>query len=185
MLAQIEQLPQSMTLNQKKVVNGVVFQVNWFACIFANTTVLISGTAILLLFHFALIDRSAKQWSILLIIAIVGYAADSLLAAFGMIVFSPSSSLTFNGSDIAVAPLWLFCLWLSFSTCLHYAFSFLHQRLPLTLFLCASVIPFNYYIGANFRNAVFAEPSWLALTLIAAYWAILLPFAIRMSNQEK
>ncbi|NRA42053.1 MAG: DUF2878 domain-containing protein [Pseudomonadales bacterium] len=185
MLAQIEQLPQSMTPNQKKVVNGLVFQINWFACIFANTTVLLASTIFLLLFHFALIDRNAKQWLILFFIAIIGYAADSALAASGMIMFSPSANLVLNGINIAVAPLWLFCLWLSFSSCLHYAFSFLYQRLLLTLLICLSVIPFNYYIGANFRNAVFAEPSWLGLALIAAYWALLLPIAIRMSNQVK
>ena len=168
----------SLNSKHRMLLNGLMFQALWFVCIFTSVEITLFATAAYLVLHYLLVERSSLQWAMLLLIALLGYAADSILTSFAIIGFKQSIHI----GPVSLAPLWLACLWLGFSSCVKHAFGFLHNKRLLTILLCFTVIPFNYFVGANIREAVIATPQLFSFLLIALYWAFLLPFALKLTK---
>jgi hypothetical protein len=129
----------------------------------------IFSTAALLLIHHVFFINKAKEWSVILCFACVGFSFDLLLSALGLIMFSSF-------------PLWLFCLWISFATCLNHALRIFHSRLRLLLVLTVFFIPLNYYLGALFTATLLVSPVWIVLMAITVFWLLLLSMAIKQSK---
>jgi hypothetical protein len=144
----------------RPIANGILFQLNWFVCIFLPEVALYT-TALLLLVHDRYFVKSVKEWQVIICFALFGFSFDLGLGVLGLLNFE-----TF--------PLWLLCLWLSFATCLNHALQFFHSRVALLLLLSCFSIPLNYAIGASYSNTLIMGPTWLVLSVITIFWLLLL-----------
>ncbi|MGB0733933.1 MAG: DUF2878 family protein, partial [Pontibacterium sp.] len=75
----------------------------------------------------------------------------------------------------AVAPLWLFTLWIGFAASLRTSFGFLKGRLVLASVLAVLSGPSSYWAAESLDAVVFPYGQWLTLVVLAVLWAILFP----------
>lgn len=146
--------------DSRPLANGVLFQLNWFVCIFLPELSVYTTVSLLLIHHHFFID-DAKEWFVIACFALLGFGFDMSLSYFGLL-------------DFQSFPLWLLCLWLSFATCLNHALQFFHSRVLLLSLIACFSIPLNYAIGASFSNTLIMDPAWMVLSLITGFWLLLL-----------
>jgi hypothetical protein len=164
-----------------KLANPILFQINWFACIFSDVEVYLLSTLALLVFHGIVYVKNSFEWQYIVAFSIIGYACDSVLLNLGLVLFTePFNIGALLGANLSLAPLWILCLWLSFSTCLNHCLRYLQARYVLSAFLVIIGIPFNYYLGANFTDSVLFEPIAILLSLITLYWLVLLLATLKL-----
>ncbi len=156
--------------SHKPLLNGLLFQLNWFICIFYSDLA-IAGTCVLIVLHQRYFVESHKEWYIITFFSTIGFIVDFSWSLFGLVTFT-----TF--------PIWLFCLWISFACCLNHALLVFHQRLPFLLVLTTVSIPINYYLGAKYTHTQFSEPVWLPLLFITLFWIVLLRVFIPLLRKE-
>lgn len=150
----------------KPLLNGALFQLNWFICIFTNNSLAIASTFVFLVIHARYFVQFSKEWFYIVIFTCLGFSFDLLLCKLNLLTFQ-------------VFPFWLFCLWLSFATCLFHALGFFYQKIGLLAVIIMLAIPFNYYLGAKLTSTSITLPE-LTLFLITLYWLLVLPIFIRM-----
>jgi hypothetical protein len=132
-------------------------------------------TTFLLIFHGFAYVKNSFEWGYILLFSMIGFACDSVLFKSGLVLFSqPFNIGEILGLSFTVAPLWILCLWLSFSTCLNHCLSYLQGKPSLSVLLIVIGIPFNYYLGANFTGSELFEPFFIPLLAITLYWLVLL-----------
>jgi len=155
-----------MTSMQRNILNLLMFQAFWFACVLGGNLIAAISLVCYGLLYSRLVGNPLKQWKALLAIFLIGGAVDLLMANTRMI--------TFNATD--PVPLWLACLWLGFSTLFFHGLQWLRKfSLPLIAVIGAILGPLTYWAGALLSHNTL--PSGLILFIIsyAIAWAILLP----------
>jgi hypothetical protein len=161
--------------------NALLFQANWFVCVFARIHWLLISTIILLIVHGFIFVKVKQEWGLILTFALTGFLLDSIIAYLGLVMFNPLESITIG--KITLAPLWLLGLWLSFSTCLCHCLKIFQQRQRLLCIITVFAIPLNYFIGAKLTQTTFSEPAILPLGLITLYWLVLLILGVMYAKR--
>jgi len=155
-----------MTSTQRNILNLLMFQAFWFACVLGGNLIAAMALVCFGLLYSRLVGNPLKQWKALLAILVCGGLVDTLMAYTHII--------TFNAAD--PEPLWLAFLWLGFATLFFHGLQWLRKfSLPLIALLGAILGPLTYWTGALLSDNSF--PSGLTLFIIsyAIAWAILLP----------
>ena len=186
-LTQLQILFPYVLTKHQALINALLFQCNWFVCIFAPLYFSFISATLLLIWHFNYLGRRAYEWRTMLIFSGLGYACDSLLANFSTLHFTDAIIITlpFTSLNLTLAPLWLLFLWLSFSSCLNHALFFLQTRLKLCAVLVIISIPLNYYVGAVLTGSEFLQSIPWILFLITLYWLVLLPLALHQLEKDR
>ncbi|MDB2384661.1 DUF2878 domain-containing protein [Endozoicomonas sp.] len=139
----------------KSVVNALLFQAGWFACVLGGNTLALIATGLILIIHLSFITQWKKEREILAVTLLLGSAVDSFLGHIGVLIFNNNNLLL---------PLWLACLWLLFSTTLRHCLIWTeHYRLAGAL-VGAIAGPLSYYAGTQLSDVELALPSLAALT---------------------
>lgn len=157
------------------LVNLLVFQAGWFACVMGGSVPAVLYTMGALLFHWAFIMRSLREWLVILGIALLGIGWDVLMTDAGVIRFQEPGLLGL--------PLWFVCLWLLFATTLSHGFRWLHRRLLAAALLAAVIAPANYLVGSRIGDAHIAQPLLHSLVLMALGWGVLFPLGLYWSRR--
>jgi len=170
--------------------NPLMFQVNWFFCVLLPEYIFIPSTLLLLIFHAKYVLSHHSEYWVMAGFSLAGVCLDSLIASYGFMQLDRSIAIELSfdnflfgnvlSAKLQFAPLWLICLWLSFSTCLNHALVFFHQRLELLVALTLAVIPLNYYLGAQVTGSSLSEPLSITLGLIMFYWSLLLVLSLKL-----
>jgi hypothetical protein len=162
------------------VVNIVAFQIGWWATIggaaigyrWAGVAVV---AAIYLLHLFNSGRATTEAWFVPLAAAI-GFAADSVLAAAGVLNFRVPTW------EALPAPLWIAAAWLNFATLINVTFRSIREN-----FLLATVIGFLSgpiaYWGGSMLGVVSIEPPWLGYVAIAVTWGAVLPVQFALASR--
>jgi hypothetical protein len=156
------------------IANLIAFQGVWFAAVIgAANGMPWAGPVAALAFaalHFAWTPDRAGDLRLLLLSLPLGLAADSLLAATGLLRFDspwPSEKL---------APAWILAMWAGFALTLNHSMAFLRGRPWLAALFGLVGGPLAYWGAAKGFGAVaFGGPPALALAVLAVVWAIALP----------
>lgn len=163
--------PATSAENQRRlwprVVNAVLFQLGWLACVLGGDAVAVGMLAAILFCHFGLVYRGEHEWRLIAIVGLLGVLCDSLLALAGVLVFDKPS--------LGLIPVWLACLWLIFATTLRHSLAWLERRLWLAALLGALAGPSSYIAGARLADVGFASQPLLSPLLLSLIWALLLP----------
>ena len=144
--------------------NALWFQGTWFAAVIGRED-LLPLTVSLILLHLALVRNRLPEMRQLALVALAGLALDCFLTLSGVFVFEGS----------LLVPAWLGCLWLAFATTLYRCFAFMASRPWLAAVLGATVVPFNYCIGARLGAVELPLGYVPSFAIMAVAWALLLP----------
>ena len=163
------------------LVNIAMYYAGWIACVVgaANGHWVVGslvGLAIVGL-HLALSTEVTTEAKILLAVAVIGYAVDSLQSAAGVLRFS-------SGQPIEpLAPVWIGVMWLLFGATLRYCFAWLGDTPGLAALLGAIGGPAAFFAGQRLGAVAFHPTAGLSLAVLAVVWALLFPLLLAVSRR--
>jgi hypothetical protein len=119
---------------------------------------------------------AAADFALLLLAALIGCAADSLLVHFELVRYAtpvPSG---------AYAPVWIAGLWMAFSLTINHSMSWLKGRWVMAVLFGAIGGPLVFWIAARYWHAVeIVEPQWRGLIALGVEWALMTPLLLMLS----
>ena len=120
----------------RKLINFVLFQLGWFACILgaAHGYVMLAVLfcAAIATFHLWQSSDRIQEGALLLKIGLFGIGADTLLVHTGSLVFESKGLLP------ALSPIWMWSLWVILGCTLNESMSWLKGRFALAAVLGAA-----------------------------------------------
>jgi hypothetical protein len=158
-----------------QIVNAVLFQFGWIACVLGGDSVAVPVAIALLLFHWRFIGREAAEWFCIALSVALGVALDATLEALDVFRFAQGASV----------PLWLVALWALFATTLNHSLRLLQQHLRWAALLGAVAGPLSYWSGVALGAAEFGIETLQACAVLAACWGLLLPLLSAMMLRRR
>lgn len=162
-----------------KLINFLLFQLGWFACVLGSATLEPwAGTGIalgIITFHLARVPQPRGEARLILAAALIGFTWDSLLVAMGWLGY-PSGMLLPN-----TAPVWIVAMWMLFATTLNSSLGWMQAYKKFSVLLGALFGPLAYYAGARLGGVILLEPVYAMLAL-AAGWAVLMPLLLVLAE---
>ncbi|MBC9249619.1 hypothetical protein A9179_04960 [Pseudomonas alcaligenes] len=156
-----------LTAPRSLLLNALLFQLGWFACVFgAQRPWLLLIALGCLAAHFVWVTAWRAEWRLLAGVTLFGSVLDSSLQQLGVFDFAGSSPLL---------PLWLAMLWALFATTLSHSLAWTARPWWLGAVLGGLSGPLSYYAGARLAGVGLPLGSGATLTLLAAVWAAVLP----------
>ncbi|MDJ0881576.1 MAG: DUF2878 domain-containing protein [Gammaproteobacteria bacterium] len=160
-------------MNIRLIINFVLFQLGWFACVLGGAWNLpwlgtVSVMAILA-YHLSTADDRLNESSLIGIAVLLGFVWDSILVATGLLTYQ---SGMFHSE---LAPHWIIAMWALFASTLNVSLSWLKDRYFVALIFGAAGGPLAYYAGLKL-GAVDMPNQFLALTALGFGWAVIMPF---------
>lgn len=158
-------------MNQKQhlIVNAVVFQAAWFLCVLGGSIVAVATTIIVLALHLQWVQDKRRELIFLVQCVGIGFVCDLTLVQGGVLL---------TGSSLP--PLWLICLWPLFGSTVGFALRAFHGRFVLCVVGGALLAPLSYFGGVRLSGSALLEPTWLALIIVGAFWAVIFPMLIHL-----
>lgn len=155
-----------MTSTQRNILNLLMFQAYWFACILGGNLIAVMGLLCYGLLYSRFVGNPLKQWEALLAILFCGGLMDAIMAYTHIITFNATEAL----------PIWLACLWLGFATLFFHGLQWLRKfSLPVIALIGAILGPLTYWSGAQLSNNSLSSGLTVFIISYATAWAILLP----------
>ena len=155
-----------MNLDWRVIVNGVLFQLGWFACVLGGNDVAIAATSAIIAFHVIFIGYP-REWILILLVASVGVIVDSLIVQAGVIDYRYGEHL----------PTWMACIWLLFASTVCHSLRFFSRSVLGAAATGLLLVPVSYYAGVRFGAAFI--PAYSSLLVIGVSWAVMLPIFFR------
>ena len=149
-----------------KTINAVLFNVAWLFCVLGGNQVALATAATLLVIHLLFIAPAWSEVLLLMMLAALGIAIDTLWFVSGVLV---------NADGSEMVPVWLCALWICFSTTCAHCFTFLHERLLLAAVLGGVFGTSSYWVGVSLSEVSLGVSPFVALCALAAVWALLFP----------
>ncbi|MFM9938293.1 MAG: DUF2878 domain-containing protein [Hyphomicrobiaceae bacterium] len=173
-------------MNWRGIAEFAAFQVVWIACALGaaagSNAIGVAAAGALIGVHLCAryqVSPAAAKGVALTVLAcgIIGLAAESLLAAAGLVRYAapwPSPH---------VAPPWVVALWLAFGTTLAATASLLGGRLAIAAVVLGAVFgPLSYLAGAKLGAVTIVAPQWQGYGAIAIIWAVAYPLLLQVSR---
>lgn len=166
------------------IANAVLFNLVWAACVVgaahAQPWIGVAAAAVMVSAHLWRSAHRTAELRLVLATAAVGFSADSVLAAAGLLQYDAGVMASW------LAPVWILSLWVAFGTTLNLSLRWLKGRWRLAAVLGAISGPLSYLSGARLGAVNFADTT-LALVCLSMLWAVLLPLLMDMAlkSQEK
>lgn len=154
-------------MNRKLLLNALLFQTGWFACVLAAQRPWLLAVAVLvLLAHFRWVARWREEGKLVASVLIAGSALDSFLLQMGVFDFAGTSPLV---------PAWLALLWALLATTLNHCLAWTARPWWLGSLLGAVAGPLSYWAGAGLAGVGLPLGTPTTLLLLAGLWAIVVP----------
>lgn len=156
------------------ILNFIVFQLLWWACVLAPKFAL-SGAVFILVAAYTAIHLTwlepAKQTLPLLLTALIGALLDQVGYRWGWVAFP------FSDPQSAYLPLWMLALWFAFATTLNVSMRWMQGKPLLAAVLGAIFGPMAYW-GAAALSVVSLPYETGSLIWIGLEWAIAMPLLL-------
>jgi Protein of unknown function (DUF2878) len=159
---------QSDTL--RNVINFVLFQAGWFACVLYPGLAAVGFVVVLVAFHLAFISQARmSELQFIGLGTVLGGVLDGIWFNIGVMD---------NGvSGFQLTPIWILGLWAAFTTTLSHSLSWIGSK-PWLPFVCAPIAgPFAYW-SASKMGAVQLPDLTLSLAALALGWFIVFPLLL-------
>ncbi len=157
--------------------SAVIFNAAWFGCVAGGNVIALIVTVAYLLFHHFAFVKSRSEYRVIIGVSFLGIVLDSVITSVGLIEFSQRIEV----GSFYLAPLWLVCLWLCFTTTLHHGFNWLHHRLGTAALLAAWSVPSSYFVGARLSGST-VDHVMLMLVIYALLWMLFFPLFLRWAR---
>ena len=164
-------------MNWRTLVDLAGFQLVWwinaFGARYETSKLGILVAAAFIAFQIVIRWRSTSLYRTILAAGLIGFAAENLLVATGLVQYAapwPSQYL---------APAWIVGLWLAFGTTVETMHRLLGSRpFPKAGRIGAIVGPLTYLAGASVGALALPTPSGPSLLAVAAIWGLALPYLL-------
>ena len=163
------------------VLNAVLFQAGWFACVLGAAKGLaapgVAVAAVIIAWHLNCAARRAPEARLITLVMVVGLVFETAMLQSGLVTFA--APLWIDG----LAPGWIVALWAIFATTLNVSMRWLRDRMWLAVVLGAVSGPLTYYGGERLGALAFTD-SGLALGVIALAWAVITPLVMYLAARS-
>ena len=164
-----------------KVVNIVLQQSGWFACVLGaawGRPWLGAAIALLLVaIHVALVKERGPELRLILAAGLLGTVLDSIQGRLGVVQFQAGYYVGW------LCPLWITVLWMQFATLLHFAADWMAKRYLLATVLGAVGGPVAFYGGVRLGAATLHPNLPFALAALALEWAVAMPLLVWLGDR--
>ncbi len=154
------------------IINLTLFKAGWLACVFGAAAGLpqigIAAVAVAAAVHLWLARDARNEGLLLVLAAALGISWESALVASGVVGYDVGVLLP------GIAPYWIVAMWILFATTLNSGMRWLRKSPVIASIAGAIGGPMSFLAGQKAGAVTFSDPV-LALTLIGAGWAALLP----------
>jgi hypothetical protein len=162
------------------IINIVLFQAGWFACVLsAAHGQPWAGTALaaaIVAWHTLRAAKPEQEFKLIGIVVLLGALWDSALVMTGWIVYPAGTVID------GAAPHWILALWALFATTLNISMRWLRQRALFAVILGAIGGPLSYAAAARLGAVTFAEPVPIVIAL-ALGWALIMPALVALAQR--
>ncbi len=162
-----------------KVINFVLFQITWFACVIGAAKGLPwLGAALVLAaatWHISIAQNKSAEIRLLLIAIVIGGLFDQLMLSTGLITYQS------HGWSNALVPAWILGLWLGFTTTLNVCLRWMRGKWLVAILFGLIGGPLAY-IGAVKLGAVSLNQMPQTYVALAIGWAVLTPLLLKISE---
>jgi hypothetical protein len=164
----------------RNVLNFVVFQGAWFACVLGGARefellgTLAVGAAVAL--HLVLAPRPVIEAALVAIVATIGLLWDSLIVTLGLMAYPSGSPAP------GLAPVWIVAMWALFATTLNVSLGWLRGRPVLAALLGAVGGPLAYFAGHRLGGIDLPDPAF-ALLVQGLGWSLLMPLLAWLASR--
>jgi hypothetical protein len=153
------------------LVNGLMFNITWFAIVTTESMVVAPILAVLhLVVHFVVMGKGFIELKVVAQVTLIGVVLDQLL--FYLNVFNV-------GGLSALPPLWLSCLWPVLATTFMHAFAGLQCRYFMASALGAVGGALSFIAGTGLTSVAF-ESDFFGPVIVGALWAVLFPLLLQI-----
>ena len=154
------------------IINVVLFQAGWFACVLGAAHGLpwvgALAAGFIIAWHLARAAQPKQELALVAVAAVLGALFETLLVQVGWVRFDTGVIVE------DAAPYWMVALWAIFATTLNVSLRSLRPHWWLGALLGAAGGPAAYYAGARLGALEFGAAGG-ALAAIGIGWAILTP----------
>ena len=167
-------------MNKNIIINFVLFQTSWFACVIGaakhwpwlGVAVVLACVA----WHLISAKNARAELVLLLIALIIGGVFDQMMQSTGLISYEA------HGWSDALIPAWILALWLAFTTTLNVSLRWMRGKwLVATLFgLIGGPLA---YIGAEKLGAVSLNNLPLHFVALGLGWGIITPLLLTVAQK--
>lgn len=155
-----------MGITQKPWVNFIGFQFYWWSCILLqNHAVVICLT--LLIIHLYFHQTPQQEAKSLLMLGVMGFTVDCILALFDW--------FQFNHSPSYLPPVWLLFLWLGFATNVTTLSSLFKSNWLIITVAGGLLAPLSYLAAAKLGAVIFPSGMFTTWLVLVPIWTLLLP----------
>lgn len=161
----------------RQLANAVLFQLGWFACLFAaNQPLLLLVAPAILALHVLCIGSWSEDGRLVIAVTLLGSLLDCLLLNLGLFDF---------GYGRHLIPPWLVLLWALLGTTLNHCLAWTARPWWLASLLGAIAAPLSYLAGARVAGVGLPFGTLPSLLVLALIWAAVLPLLHRLARQLK
>ena len=162
------------------IINFVLFQIGWFACVLGAGKQLpwlgVIVVAVIVAWHL-LQAKQAKPEIILLVLALlIGGIFDQLMLMNGLISYQA------HGWGVSLLPAWILALWAVFMTILNVSLRWMRGKWLVAILFGAIGGPLAY-IGAEKLGAVTLKALPMSYVALSVGWGILTPLLLKISEK--
>jgi hypothetical protein len=163
------------------VINIILFQIGWFACVLtaaSNQPLVGAIISLFIIVSHVLISKQYKQEIRIIVIAmIIGLFWDSLIVSAGWITYTSGMLSNF------ITPYWIVLMWALFATTLNYSLSWMKEKFLLSVVFGAIAGPLAYYAGVKLGAVEFTNEI-NALVALSIGWAIFTPSLLKLASYK-
>jgi hypothetical protein len=164
-----------------KLVNFVLYQVGWFACVLGmaweRPWLGMLGALALVGIHVCLTQHPASELKLISVAGTLGLVLDSFQLWLGVFSFT-SGQLT-----AWLAPPCVVVMWIQFATILPYCLSWLSRRYVLSSLLGFTGGPLAFFGGARLGAVTFLPPQLPHYLMLGLLWGLAFPFLVWSADQ--
>lgn len=163
-----------------KLVNFILFQAGWFACVLFGTTPyhlmgpLIVG--LIIAYHLMTVPGQIVEKNLLLSALMIGVVWESLLTASGLLTYAQGQFVEW------LAPVWIMFMWPLLAITLNVSLRWMKDRFWLSVVFGAIGGPAAFLAGERLGAVSFSD-TFVATLVLAAGWAVLFPLLMRLSSR--
>lgn len=172
----------------RNLVNFVLFQVGWFACVLpaAEGRMWLGPLAVaaIVALHLGFVSREgerARELRYVLLVGLLGLVLDTGLRAVGAIRY-PTSEAVWSS---ALAPPWITALWVLFATLPFHSLQWLKGRTALAVGLGAVGGPLSFLAGSRSGAVGFATEPALTWICLAVEYAVVTPWLLHFAPDRR
>lgn len=172
-------------MSKNVIINFVLFQVGWFACVLGAVKQLpwvgVIFMMLFLIWHLSQALRTQPEIMLIIITVIIGGIYDFMMTSNHLLTYqSPGWSNTFVSSNMPAV--WILALWAEFAMILNVSLRWMKQRWLIALLFGAIGGPLAY-TGAARLGAVSIDAFPLSYVALSVGWAIITPLLLVLSEK--